>query len=318
MDIKNKIQTLIIDDLHPAFRGALENDGRFFINDRPEIKPGAVVDVLENIQLLVVRSKCFVSEELLNQAPQLKAIARAGAGVDNIDVEACNNRQIAIFNAPEGNKQAVAEHVLAQTLALLNHTVTSHLEMVFDKRWNREANRGEELYGKTIGIVGCGHNGSATARVFHALGCRVLGYDKYKKPHEFPSFMESVSLDQIFQQADVVSMHIPLTNETNGFANDLFFHQFEKKIWFINASRGGVLIPDSLIKALENDRVRAAALDVFEQEPPFQSSAFETLAASRRVLFSPHVAGWSTRSYQKISTVLAEKVINATNEGLFD
>jgi len=306
----------LIDSLHPAFVEALEKNGGFEINDRSEISSDAVVSVLADTEVLVVRSKIRITQETLDQAPRLKAIARAGAGMDNIDEAACRQRGIALFNSPEGNRRAVAEHVLGMILALFNKIIPSHLAIVHHEKWKREASRGEELEGKIIGLIGCGHNGSETGQLLSRLGCTVLAYDKYRSAEDFPQGIQPATLEEIAQHAEVLSLHIPLTAETRAWVNQEFLQAFQHPFWLVNASRGGVLDWASLPSLLDSGKIRGVALDVFEQEPPFGHPIFENLQKRQNVVFSPHVAGWTMESYQKISEVLASKLIHFQKNGI--
>lgn len=312
------MKVTLIDSLHAAFVEALEKNGAFEINDRSEIPSDAVVSVLADTEILVVRSKVQVTAALLDAAPKLKAIARAGAGIDNIDETACRQRGIALFNAPEGNRRAVAEHVLGMILALFNKIIPSHLAIAHHEKWKREASRGEELEGKIIGLIGCGHNGSETGQLLSRLGCTVLAYDKYRSEEDFPLGIQPATLEEIAQHAEVLSLHIPLTAETRAWVNQNFLQAFQQPFWLVNASRGGVLDWASLPALMDSGKIRGVALDVFEKEPPFGHAIFENLQKRPNVVFSPHVAGWTKESYQKISEILATKLIHFQKNGVLD
>lgn len=309
------MKVTLIDSLHAAFVDALKINGGFEMDDRSDIAPEAVVSILPNTEVLVVRSKIFIDKNVLDAAPALKAIARAGAGMDNIDEKECIKRGIALFNAPEGNRRAVAEHVLGMLLALFNKTVPSHQFIAQKNEWNREAGRGEELFGKTIGLIGCGHNGSETGKLLVNLGCKVMAYDKYLAADQYPEGVKPATLQEISEQAEVVSLHVPLTEETQGWIDGEFLNKFHRPIWLVNACRGGVLNWDSIPSLLDLGKIRGIALDVFPTEPPFQNGVFNALKDRPNVLFSPHVAGWTVQSYQKISEVLASKLIHFQKNG---
>lgn len=309
------MKVTLIDSLHAAFVDALKLNGGFEIDDRSDFDSEAVVSILLNTEVLVVRSKISIDKNLLDAAPALKAIARAGAGMDNIDEKECLKRGIALFNAPEGNRRAVAEHVLGMLLALFNKTVLSHQSIAQKSEWNREAGRGEELFGKTIGLIGCGHNGSETGQLFARMGCSVLAYDKYLAADQYPVGVKPATLQEISEQAEVVSLHVPLTEETQGWIDEGFLNTFRRPIWLVNACRGGVLNWDSIPSLLDLGKIRGIALDVFPTEPPFQNEVFNALKDRPNVLFSPHVAGWTVESYQKISEVLASKLIHFQKNG---
>jgi len=304
------MKVTLIDSLHPSFIDALEENGGFEINDRSEILPEAVVSILGDTHVLVVRSKIQITAEILNAAPQLLAIARAGAGMDNIDEPACREKGIVLLNAPEGNRRAVAEHVLGMILALFNKIVPSHLALSAHQTWNREASRGVELAGKTVGLIGCGHNGSETGKLLVKMGCTVLAYDKYRSPQQFPEGVRYATLEEIANNAEILSLHVPLTHETQGWIDASFLKSFRNSIWLINASRGGILEVEGLAALLESGKIRGLALDVFEKEPPFELPFFHELRERSNVLFSPHTAGWTIESYRKISEILAAKLIH--------
>lgn len=306
------IHTTLLDDLHPAFAEALTASGKFELHDHSGCRASEVTDLLANTELLVVRSKVFIGKEVLDAAPKLKVIARAGAGTDNIDEAICRERNIWVLNAPEGNRRAVAEHVLGVTLNLLNRISNSHEEVALQGYWRRESNRGIELQGRTVGIIGYGNNGEETARLLSAFGCKVLAYDKYRSGFG-DGYVEESNLHRIFDEAEVVSLHIPLTEETHGLVNADFLHRFQHRIWLVNAARGPIVVVRDLADAIHSGRVRGAALDVFEEEPPFNHPDFRELVYSGKVLFTPHVAGWTVESYKRISDVLAEKVLKWFN-----
>ncbi len=304
------ISILIADTMHPSLLPLLEEKGWLY-DYLPDIQAAEVKQQIKNYDGLIVRSKLLIDRELLAAAPLLRFIARAGAGLDQIDLEAVRQRQIVLLNAPEGNKQAVAEHTIAMLLALFNHLNKADSE-VRQKIWDREGNRGTELYKKIVGIIGYGNMGSAVAACLQGFGCKVLAYDKYH-PIFTNSFAVSVSLQTIFEQADVVSLHIPLTPETQGWVDAELFAKFHKPIYLLNTARGEIVSLEALIEALQNKKVLGACLDVLENEKLHhlnskQQLVFEQLVALPQVIFSPHVAGWTHESYLRINEVLIEKI----------
>jgi len=304
------MKILVIDLMHESLLPLLAAKG-LSADYRPGIRREEVYDAVGDYEGLVVRSKITVDEALLQRAPRLRFIARAGAGMDQVDVEACQKRNIALFNAPEGNRVAVAEHALGMLLCLFNKL---HLadRQVRGGTWDREGNRGVELMGKTVGIIGYGNTGREFARRVKAFGCPVLAYDKYRQGFG-DAFAEESTLEAIIEQADVLSLHVPLTPETLGWVDETFLGRFRKDIYLVNTARGEIVPLPGLVAALENGKVRGACLDVLENEKlaalnPAQKAAFEALAASDRVLLTPHVAGWTHESYRKINLVLVEKI----------
>jgi D-3-phosphoglycerate dehydrogenase len=304
------MKILVIDLMHESLLPLLAAKG-LSADYRPGIKREEVYDAVGDYEGLVVRSKITIDEALLQRATRLRFIARAGAGMDQIDVEACRKRNITLFNAPEGNRVAVAEHALGMLLCLFNKL---HLadRQVRGGTWDREGNRGVELMGKTVGIIGYGNTGREFARRVGAFGCPVLAYDKYQQDYG-DAFAEASSLEAIFEQADVLSLHVPLTTETLGWVDEAFLGRFHKSIYLVNTARGEIVPLAGLVAALKSGKVHGACLDVLENEKlatlnPDQRVAFDALAASDRVLLTPHVAGWTHESYHKINLVLVEKM----------
>ena len=271
---------------------------------------------LKDIQGIVIRSRIKMDEAFLSSANDLKFIARSGAGMENIDEDYCQKNSIELFNAPEGNRNAVAEHALGMLLALFNRIVIADRE-VRSGKWRREVNRGVELEGKTVGIIGFGNNGSQFAKKLTGFDCDVIAYDKYKTGFS-SDIAEEVSLDKIFEISDVVSFHIPQNEETIGMGDKAFFDKFKKPIYVINLARGKVIKINALVEAMKNDQVTGACLDVLEYEKSSFESFFEQelpedfqyLLRSDRVILSPHVGGWTHESYFKLSDVLADKILS--------
>lgn len=300
---------LFIDDVHPALTERLALVAGVEIDYRPNIKAEEVPAALRTAHGLVVRSKVFLDAQLLAAAPKLQFIARAGAGMDNIDEAVARSLGIRLFNAPEGNRQAVAEHVVGMLLTLFNKLREADAA-VRAGTWDREAHRGLELQGKTVGLIGYGNNGQSTARLLYAFGCKVLAYDKFKTGFS-DAFVKEASLEQLFEKAEILSLHLPLTGESRGMVNANFLGAFERLQWLVNASRGEIVVLADLADALETGQLKGACLDVLENEKPNQWNGLlmQRLFAQPKVLFSPHVGGWSVESYRKISEVLADKLL---------
>jgi D-3-phosphoglycerate dehydrogenase len=301
---------LIVDDLHPAFKLEAEKLG-FVVDDRPEISYPQVLGIIGEYTGLAVRTKFFVGEELIRRSANLKFIARAGAGMDNIDVKLAAERGVACINASEGNRDAVGEHAIAMLLSLMNNLRKSDLE-IRDGIWNREGNRGFELKGKTVGIIGYGHTGRSVARKLKGFEVNVLAYDKYHTGFSDENAKES-SMEEIVKHADVLSLHIPLTAETRQMVNDEYFFHFKKPIFFLNTARGEIVNTQAVLNGIKQGKILGAGLDVLEVEkfPSLKEQTwFNYLIENGKVLLSPHVAGWTFESYRKISEVLAEKLKN--------
>lgn len=308
----NKGLVLVADEMHLSLMPMLEELG-YKVHYKPTISRNEIMAELGNYVGLIIRSKTFVDAELLQNAHQLKFIGRAGAGLDLIDIPFVASKNIEIFAANEGNRVAVAEHVLGMLLNLLNNISVADAQ-VRNGIWLREENRGVELMGKTVAIIGYGNNGSETAKRLTAFGCRVLAHDiDNEKAINNENYEAMVSMQTIFNEAEIVSLHLPLTAQSAKMVNAEFFNQFKKKIFFINAARGEIVVLKDLVAVLESGKVRGACLDVLENEKLAKLSAdeketFDKLVQMKNVILTPHIAGWTFESYEKINKVLIEKI----------
>lgn len=303
------MKLLVVDDIHSIFLDKTRKAG-FVLDYFPDMDRAGAERIIGNYDGLVIRSKFLVDAAFIDKAHGLKFIARAGAGLDNIDDLAAAKRGITLLNAPEGNRQAVAEHMLGMLLSLMNHLRTSHSE-IQQHRWLREENRGLQLSGRTIGLVGFGNNGQAMARCLSGFDVEVLAYDKYHGNFDSP-YARSVTLDELQANADVLSLHIPLTIETRGWIDQRFVNAFQKPFFFLNGARGEIVHIPAILQGLRSGRIIGAALDVLPSErfPDLSEQVwFEELVHHHQVLVSPHVAGWTVESYHDIANVLADKVI---------
>jgi D-3-phosphoglycerate dehydrogenase len=251
----------------------------------------------------------------LNAFPQLKVIGRLGAGLENIDVEEAARKQIVCLRVPEGNARAVAEHALGMLLSLLNHLPRVQRE-IKEGKWLRESNKGRELQALKVGVIGYGVMGSTFARLLDAMGVTVLAFDKYKTGYAEGGIKEC-TLHELYNESDVISLHLPLTAETRDYANAEFFASFDKPIHFLNTARGPILNTAALVAALDSGKVLSAGLDVLEYEKSSFTSLFEgplppaltALLERENVLLSPHIAGWTKESFEKMGAGLAQKVL---------
>lgn len=304
--MKGKI--LIVDELHPVFKESAAALG-YEVHDRPLITRAETLAVIAGYEGIAVRTKFLIDKELMEAAPNLKFIARAGAGLDNIDEAFAKEKEIALLNAPEGNMDAVGEHAIGMLLALMNNFRNADLE-VRNGIWDREGNRGYELKGKTVGIIGYGFMGRSFAQKLSGFGVQVIAYDKYKTGFS-DDYAREVSMEEIVKQSDVLSLHIPLTAETRQMVNEEYLYHFRKPIFFINTARGEVVNTQAVLTAIEQGKILGAGLDVLQVEkfPALGNQEwYTTLKSSGRVLLSPHVGGWTFDSYRKISEVLAGKL----------
>lgn len=308
------MKALLIDDTHPYLEEALERGGVELIRDF-ERPLDAFLPSYFTVDAIVIRSRMRIDAEFLALFPNLKVIGRLGAGLENIDTAEAQRLGIACERVPEGNARAVAEHALGMLLSLLNHLPRVHKE-IGQGLWKREPNKGRELQALQVGIIGYGIMGSEFAGLLAALGVQVLAHDLYKTGFGSGSIHE-VGLDELFERADVVSLHLPLTAETRGYANAEFFSSFHKPIHVLNTARGPILETRALVHALEQGKVLSAGLDVLEYEKSsftslFESDLPETLKALLQrdnVLLSPHIAGWTKESFEKMGRGLAEKIV---------
>ena len=304
--MKGKI--LIVDDLHPVFKERATAQG-FEVDDFPNITRRETLDILANYTGIAVRTKFRIDEELFKAAPNLKFVARAGAGLDNIDEAYAAAHNIHLMNAPEGNCDAVGEHAIGMLLSLANNFRQADMQ-IRQGTWDREGNRGWELKGKTVGIIGYGFMGSSFARKLSGFGVKVIAYDKYKTGFS-DAYATEVSMEEIVKHSDVLSLHIPLTAETRQMVDDEYFFHFKKPIFFISTARGEVTNTQAVLNARASGKIMGAALDVLEVEkfPKLAEQAwYPALVNSGKVLLTPHIAGWTFDSYRKISEVLADKL----------
>lgn len=314
------MKILFLDSNHPLLHETLQKAGHTCDLNYQWTKE----EIINSIHLydgIVIRSKIKITKEIIDKALKLKFIARAGAGMENIDVEYAESKGVRCLHAPEGNRDAVGEHAIGMLLSLFNNLCRANKE-VREGKWIREGNRGIELMGKTVGIIGYGNMGSAFAERLKGFGVKVLVYDKYRNDFGNNFIIES-TLDQIFEQADVISLHTPLTEETHYMINDSFINNFKKNIYIINTARGKCLNTADLVKNIKSGKVAGACLDVLEYEViSFENldaanlpEPFQYLIQSEKVMLSPHIGGWTIESNQKIARVLAEKIQTEVGSG---
>jgi len=308
------MRVLFIDSVHAHLEQRLTAAG--WICEHDYTSPyDRICEVLPSFDGMVIRSRIPVDRNLLEAASQLKFVARSGAGLENIDLDAAAELGIEVFSSPEGNRDAVGEQCVGMLLMVLNHLKRADVE-VRQGLWRREANRGRELGSLTVGLIGYGNMGSAFAEKLRGFGCRVVAYDKYRAPHPADE-AENLNLTDLQAAADVISLHLPETEETRHFVNDAFLAACAKPIVLINTARGIHVDTAALVRALESGAVAGACLDVLE----FESRSFEGLSSSglppafqallkyEQVILTPHIAGWTNESYIKLSSVLADKLL---------
>lgn len=307
------IKILHIDSNNPLLWDQLEQAG--FVNHIDFTSSKEEVEAkIQDYQGIVIRSRFKIDKHFLDKAVNLQFIARVGAGLESIDCAYAVSKNIALIAAPEGNCNAVAEHSLGMILSLFNKLNSADSE-IRSGEWNREKNRGHELDGKTVGIIGYGNMGKAFAKKLRGFDVEVLCYDI--KENVGDANARQVSLQEFQQKSDVVSLHIPWTPETDKMVNLDFITAFTKDIWIINTSRGKNIVTADLVTALESGKVLGAGLDVLEYEKlSFENlfndkntpDAFQYLLDSQKVILSPHIAGWTFESHERLAQVIVDKI----------
>ena len=310
------MKILLLDKNHPLITEQLSEKGFVLEEDFSS----SYEQVLEKIHLyegIIIRSRIPLDAHFLEKAKNLKFIARVGAGMENIDTAKAQELDIKLINSPEGNKDAVAEHVIGTLLVLMNRLFISSNE-VKKGIWLREENRGEEILGKTFGIIGYGNMGKAVAKRLSGFGCKTIFYDI--KPNLSDEFATQVSLQELQENADILSLHTPLTENTLYMIDEEFISKMKKNFYFINTARGKNLKTSALVNALKSDKVKGACLDVLEYEKTsfenleMKNEDLEYLLNSEKAIITPHIAGWTHESKIKLAQVIVDKILAFTAE----
>ncbi len=309
----SSIKILHLDSNHPLLWQQLEAAGfhneEDFTSSKEEIEAK-----IQNYHGIVIRSRFKIDSTFIDKASQLQFIARVGAGLESIDCDYAASKGIHLIAAPEGNKNAVGEHALGMLLSLMNKLNRAE-RMVREGKWIREGNRGFELENKTVGIIGYGNMGKSFAKKLQGFDVNVLCYDIQENVGD--QYATQVSLEELKAEADVLSLHIPWTPDTDGMVNAMFINSFTKPFWFINTSRGKNVVTDDVVEALKTGKILGTALDVLEYEKlSFENlfldiekpEAFLYLLKAENVLLTPHIAGWTHESHEKLAQIIVDKI----------
>lgn len=301
-------RVLIADEMHESIFPLLKKEG-FDPVYSPNISRDEILSTIKDFHGLIIRSKTNVDKEIIDAAPLLEFVARAGAGLDKLDESYLNGKSILVINAPEGNRDSLGEHALGMLLGVM-HKINSSSEQVMKGTWDRELNRGIELKGKVVGIYGVGNMGMSFAEKLKGLSCEVIGYDKYDS--EFSNeFVKQVELDELMERTEILSLHIPLNEDTRYLFDLSYFEKFKNLKIFLNTARGEIVKTETLVKLLEKGSVWGVGLDVLENEKPstfFSETSFQKLIDFPNVIITPHVGGWTYESYKRINDVIVEKI----------
>ena len=306
--MSNNHRILIIDEVHPVL---LELLAGFEVIYLPDIKLIELKEAIRSASILVVRSKLTLTKEWIDRGVKLKYIGRLGSGMDNIDVVYASSKHIICENAPEGNRNAVAEQTVGMMLSLLSNINRSSLQ-VKRSRWDRKGNQGIELRNLTVGIIGFGNVGSRLAEVLHSFGCKIIAYDKYVSGYGSNEVEES-SLEELQKRADVISLHVPLNKYSLEMVNESFINKGAKPFFLLNLSRGSVVNISDVVNGLESKKIRGLALDVLPNEKldtlnDKESEEFDYLVNNENVIVTPHIGGLTKDSYKQLAEVLAKKI----------
>jgi D-3-phosphoglycerate dehydrogenase len=301
---------LVTDNVPHGFVEKLQGLG-FEVTHIPDLYNHTLLPIIGEFDGMVISTQVRMDKTMLDAAVRMKYILRPGSGLDNVDLPYTEIKGIKVWNSPEGNREAVSEHCLALLLNLMNY-IPRAWEAVKRMEWIRTPNTGAELKGKTVGIIGYGNTGTAFAQKLLGFGAQILAYDKYKEIPGEDHWVSGAEMEDLYEQADVVSLHIPLTAETKYLVNDEFISRFRKPVYLLNTARGGIVDTDAVITGLENGRLAGAGLDVLENErfdtyTDEEKTRFRRLLEAGNVVITPHIAGWTEEARKKIFFIVLDK-----------
>lgn len=302
-------RVLITADIHPYLLQRLEELG-YTIDVEVEIERSKLLAIIDMYEILIITTYCKVDQTLIDKASNLKIVGRVGSGMENVDTNYCQSKNIKCVNSPEGNGNAVGEHSLAMLLNLLNNINKSNTELK-QNIFLREENRGIELDGKTVGIIGYGHTGSSFAKKLRGFDTQILVYDTYRPATD--NFVKNVSLEELQAKCDVISFHVPYNQETHYYCDAVFLSKCQRSPIIINTSRGAVLSTTDILEALKLHTITGLCIDVFEDEPIIRNKMhsnemYQQLLSFSQVIATPHIAGWTVESKYKLVKILMDKI----------
>ncbi|MBA1354034.1 MULTISPECIES: phosphoglycerate dehydrogenase [Staphylococcus] len=302
---------LVSDPISPDGLKNLTDHSDFNVDIQTDLNETELAEIIPNYEGLIVRSQTQVTSNIIAAAPNLKVIARAGVGVDNIDVEAATKHGVIVINAPDGNTISATEHSMAMILSMARNVPQAH-QSLKNGKWDRKAYRGTELYNKTLGVIGAGRIGIGVAKRAQSFGMNILAFDPYLSEDKAKELnVTRATVDEIAEQADFVTVHTPLTPKTRGIVDKAFFEKAKPTLQIINVARGGIIDEDALVEALDTNQIQGAAIDVFESEPATESP----LVAHDKIIVTPHLGASTVEAQEKVAVSVANEIIDIFEHG---
>lgn len=302
---------LVSDPISPDGLKSLTDHSDFNVDIQTDLNETELAEIIPNYESLIVRSQTQVTSNIIAAAPNLKVIARAGVGVDNIDVEAATKHGVIVINAPDGNTISATEHSMAMILSMARNVPQAH-QSLKNGKWDRKAYRGTELYNKTLGVIGAGRIGIGVAKRAQSFGMNILAFDPYLSEDKAKELnVTRATIDEIAEQADFVTVHTPLTPKTRGIVDKAFFEKAKPTLQIINVARGGIIDEDALVEALDTNQIQGAAIDVFESEPATESP----LVAHDKIIVTPHLGASTVEAQEKVAVSVANEIIDIFEHG---